>query len=180
MKTSNFEMLLNPVRMRILQNLIGGRRLSTQQISELLPDVPQATLYRHLKILLKAGYISVVEENPVRGTVEKIYSMNIESVNAVNKEAITLTAEEHKRCFFTYMTGLMDEFERYFEKDSIDAVKDGLSYSQGRYYLTDEEFSDFIQDLQNTFGKVIGNMPSPDRKARTIGFIMIPDGKDPG
>lgn len=179
MKISNFEMLLNPVRMGIIQNLIGGRRLSTQQISELLPDVPQATLYRHLKILLKAGYISVVEENPVRGTVEKIYSMNVESMKAVNKEAVTLTAQEHKRYFFTYMTGLMDELERYFEKDNIDVIKDGLSYSQGRYYMTDEEFSVFTQDLQNTFGKVIANMPSADRKARTIGFVMIPDKKDP-
>ncbi len=179
MKQSSFEILLNPVRMGIIQNLIGDRRLSTQQLSELLPDVPQATLYRHLKLLLKAGYISVVEENPVRGTVEKIYSMNAESLNEVNKESASLTKEEHKRYFFTYMVGLMDELERYMDKDGIDIMEDGLSYRQGRYYMTDEEYSEFISDLSRTFGNVVGNMPSSERKARTIGFVMIPEGKRP-
>ena len=179
MKQSSFEILLNPVRMGIIQNLIGDRRLSTQQLSELLPDVPQATLYRHLKILLKAGYISVVGENPVRGTLEKIYSMNTESMKEVNKEAVALTKEEHKRYFFTYMVGLMAELESYLEKDGIDIIKDGLSYSQGKYYMTDEEFSVFVTDLSAAFGKVVGNMPSPDRKARTMGFVMLPDGKHP-
>ncbi len=179
MKTSNFEMLLNPVRMGIIQNLIGGRRLSTQQLGELLPDVPQATLYRHLKVLLKAGYISIAEENPVRGTVEKVYAMNEEALNEVNEEAATLTAEQHKRYFFTYMVGLMDELESYLDKDGFDAVKDGLSYRQGRYYMTDGEYSEFIGGLQKAFAKVVGNMPTHERKARTIGLIMIPDGKDP-
>jgi len=179
MKISNFEMLLNPIRMGIIQNLIGGRRLSTQQISELLPDVPQATLYRHLKILLKAGYISVVEENRVRGTVEKIYRMNADSMNAVNKEATELTADQYKRYFFTYMVGLTDELESYFENDGVDVVKDGLSFRQGRYYMTDEEYSVFVEDLKNAFGKVVGNIPSHGRKARTIGLVMIPDGKRP-
>ena len=179
MKQSSFEILLNPVRMGIIQNLIGDRRLSTQQISELLPEVPKATLYRHLKILLDAGYILVVSENPVRGTLEKIYSMNAESMKEVNKEAAALTKEGHKRYFFTYMVGLMAELESYLEKDDIDIIKDGLSYTQGKYYMTDEEYSVLITDLSTAFGKVVGNTPSHDRKSRTLGFVMLPDGKQP-
>ena len=179
MKQSSFEILLHPIRMGIIQNLIGDRRLSTQQISELLPEVPQATLYRHLKILLETGYISVVEQNPVRGTLEKIYSMNVESMREVNKEAAALTKEEHKRYFFTYLVGLMNELDSYLEKGGIDVIQDGLSYQQGKYYMTDEEYSALITDLSAAFGKVIGNTPSHGRKARTIGFVMIPDGKNP-
>jgi len=180
MKTSYFDLLLHPIRMGIVQNLIGGRRLSTQQLSELLPHVPQATLYRHLNKLLREGFISVVEENQVRGTVEKVYSLNESSLAAANEESAVLTADEYKQYFFTYMVGLMDELERYFDRGDVDVIEDGLSYRQGKYYMTDEEYSVFINDLQRTFEKVVTNMPSPDRKARTIGFVMIPDGNVPG
>lgn len=177
MKASSLDILLNPVRMGIVQNLIGGRRLSTQQISELLPHVPQATLYRHLNRLLKEGFLSVVEENQVRGTVEKIYKLNGSALEEVNKNAAEMTADDHRRYFFTYMLGLMDELERYLKADGIDAKKDGLSYSQGKYFMTDDEYASFINDLSNLFIRVIGNTPSPGRKARTFGLVIIPDGQ---
>lgn len=180
MKKSSLDILLNPIRMGIIQNLIGGRRLSTQQISELLPHIPQATLYRHLNRLLKEGFITVVEENQVRGIVEKVYSLNGRSMEEVNKEAAEMTTDEHKQYFFTYLLGLVDELDRYFDADDIDMKKDGLSYSRGKYFMTDEEYSAFIYDLSNLFGRVIGNTPSPDRKARTFGLVIIPDGQKYG
>lgn len=179
MKTSSFDLLLHPIRMGIVQNLIGDRRMNAQQIGELMPGVPQATLYRHLNKLLEVGIISVVEENPVRGTVEKVYSMVSKAMEAVNEEAMKLTADDHKRYFFTFMTGLMEELEKYFDNKNTDVLKDGLSYRRGRYYMNEEEYAAFIDDLKNAFGKVIGNTPAPGRKARTIALVMIPDGSHP-
>jgi DNA-binding HxlR family transcriptional regulator len=166
--------------MGIIQNLVGGRRLSTQQISELLPHVPQATLYRHLNILLKEGFISIVETNQVRGTVEKIYCLNGVSMEEVNKEAAEMTPNDHKQYFLTYLLGLMDELEHYFDVEGIDIQKDGLSYTRGKYFMTDEEYMAFLQDLSSLFGRVIGNTPSPERKARTFGLVIIPDGQKHG
>jgi DNA-binding HxlR family transcriptional regulator len=180
MKKTSLDILLNPVRMGIVQSLIGDRRLSSQQISELMPHVPQATLYRHLNTLLKEGFISVVEVNQVRGTTEKIYSLNGKSMEEANNEAAGMTASDHKQYFLTYLLGLMDEMERYVNVEGIDIKKDGLSYSRGKYFMTDEEFSAFMHNLSNLFGSVIRNTPSPDRKARTFGFISIPDGQKYG
>lgn len=177
MEKTSLDTLLNPIRMGIIQSLIGGRRLSTQQIGELLPHVPQATLYRHLNRLLKEGFITVAEENQVRGIVEKVYSLNVSSMEKANKESAEMTADEHKQYFFTYLLGLMDELERYFDTDGFDINKDGLSYSRGKYFMTDEEYFAFINDLSNLFARVIGNTPSPERKARTFGLVIIPDGQ---
>lgn len=177
MKKTSLDILLNPVRMGIVQNLIGGRCLSTQQISELLPHVPQATLYRHLNRLLKEGFISVVEENQVRGIVEKVYSLVGKSIEEANKEAAEMNTDDHKQYFFTFLLGLMDELEHYFEADGCDVHKDGLSYTRGKYFMTDEEYSVFLKDLSNLFGRVISNTPSPGRKARTFGLVIIPDGQ---
>ncbi|MDZ7834458.1 MAG: helix-turn-helix domain-containing protein [Alkalibacterium sp.] len=70
------DLVMHPIRMRIIQTLVINKNLSTQQISDYLPDVPQATLYRHINKLVEADFIKPVLENKVRGTVEKIYALS--------------------------------------------------------------------------------------------------------
>ena len=71
--TMNFlNPILNPVRMRRIQSLAKNKNMTVQQIAQELTDVPQATLYRHLNKLLKAKAIVVVQENKVRGVLEKV------------------------------------------------------------------------------------------------------------
>ena len=80
--------ILHPVRMRIMQSLLGGKELTAQEISNRVSDVPQASLYRHLNSLLEAEVLEVVEENKVRGTMEKVY--------ALSNQLETMTAKEVK------------------------------------------------------------------------------------
>ena len=40
-----------------------------------LPDVPSASLYRHIKILNDNAFIIVIGENKIRGTVENCVSI---------------------------------------------------------------------------------------------------------
>ena len=80
--------ILHPVRMRIMQSLLGGKELTAQEISKRVSDVPQASLYRHLNRLLEAEVLEVVEENKVRGTMEKVY--------ALSNQLETMTAKEVK------------------------------------------------------------------------------------
>ncbi len=58
-----------------------------------MPDVPSASLYRHIKILNDSAFIIVVEENRIRGTVENVYSLNREAleVDAENGTAVWLS-----------------------------------------------------------------------------------------
>ncbi|MEE3919206.1 helix-turn-helix domain-containing protein [Micromonospora sp. BRA006-A] len=68
------ETALHPVRIRILR-AAAGARVTTHDLVELLPDVPQATLYRHLATLVKTGMLDVVQEREVRGAVERVYAL---------------------------------------------------------------------------------------------------------
>lgn len=51
------DLLLHPVRMRIVQQLIAGDPQAILQLAQRLGDVPQATLYRHMKLLLEADWL---------------------------------------------------------------------------------------------------------------------------
>ena len=46
------EVMLNPVRMRIIQTLVAKQNMTTTEICEKISDVPRTTLYRHIKVLL--------------------------------------------------------------------------------------------------------------------------------
>jgi len=173
---SKAKLILHPVRMKIVQTLIGSKEYTVQQIAARLTDVPQATLYRHLNKLLEAEVLKVVKENQIRGTVEKIYALNEHEVS--NKRELTkLSKDEHLNLFLTFMTHLLGQYENYLNQENIDLIKDGVSYRQAMVYLTDQEFQEFIQELSQVYKKVLDNEPSNDRKARHLSTIFVPEAK---
>src|SRR5215467_1711411 len=49
------DLLLHPVRLRIVQAFLGDRALTTSALAGELADVPPASLYRHVAKLVRAG-----------------------------------------------------------------------------------------------------------------------------
>ena len=88
MSNKKIDNILHPIRMKVLQTLIGGRQLTVQQIGERLTDVPQATLYRHLNKLLETEILTVVAEKKVRGTTEKVLAIN-ENANLLTEKELS-------------------------------------------------------------------------------------------
>ena len=70
------EIVMNPARQRIFQYLLVNETGTVKEMRKALPDIPSASLYRHVKILLDNGILTVVEENRIRGTVESVYKLN--------------------------------------------------------------------------------------------------------
>lgn len=169
--------ILHPVRMRIIQTFVVSGHQTAQQISELIPEVPQATMYRHLKALLQAGVVNIIEEKPNRGTVEKVYAL-AEKMPGGAEEFLKASKEEHFQFFLSYMLNLMGEFERYIGQKEWDLVKDGAGYSQACLYGTDEEFNEMFKEIGDSIGKLLKNKPSPERKLKTLATIVIPGIKE--
>lgn len=63
------EVVMNPVRQRIFQYFLLHETGTVKDIKKALPDVPSASLYRHVKILADSSILVVVGENRIRGTV---------------------------------------------------------------------------------------------------------------
>lgn len=177
-KESTVDVILHPVRMRIIQYLIN-QQLSAQQLKELLPDIPQASLYRNIKKLVESEVIHIVDEIPVRGTVEKVYSMQDPKAGSIGPDEINnLPKEEKMAMFIKYMANLMGEFERYINQQNVDFVADGVSFRQASIYLNDEEFLEFIKDLAAVYSKVLPNQHDKKRRRRTVATMMIPEPKE--
>ena len=167
------ELALHPVRIRILR-AVAGARLTTHDLIELLPDVPHATLYRHLATLVKAGLVEVVEERKIRGAVERVYALPVQGATLDPAALATATPEEHARYFTAFVSSLLSEFSRYLSRARIDFAADGVGYHQLVLHLTDAELATFAADLNAVIGPLLRNEPGEGRVPRLLATILLP------
>jgi DNA-binding transcriptional ArsR family regulator len=169
--------MLHPVRMRIMTALSGSPGLTPMQLAERLNDVSQATLYRQISRLAKSGILAVLEERPVRGTVEKVYTLNKNASLRIDpQDFATLSKEDHLRYFNAFTVTLLDEFARYLNHTPhIDLVADGVGYTQVVLWMNDEELTDFARAVNQALAPHIVGQEVLGRKKRIFSTIMIPD-----
>src|SRR5262252_5573749 len=122
------DLLLHPVRLRIVQAFLGDRALTTGDLAAELPDVPAASLYRHVAKLVDAGVLAVVNERRVRGALERTYALRTSEATVKPDELANLTPDKHREMFMTFIAALLREFDRYLERGKIDLIRDGVSY----------------------------------------------------
>ncbi|MBY8853690.1 helix-turn-helix domain-containing protein, partial [Saccharothrix sp. MB29] len=72
------ELLLHPVRLRIVWALSGDRVRTTTDLCVTLSDVPKTSVYRHVALLAEGGLLEVADEQRVRGVVERHYRLRRE------------------------------------------------------------------------------------------------------
>ncbi|MGG3449827.1 helix-turn-helix domain-containing protein [Domibacillus aminovorans] len=174
MKHSKMKLILHPVRMKIIQSLVNGRKLTVQQLTERIKDVPQATLYRHMNTLLEAEFIEVVQENQIRGTVEKVFALKEQKPEA-QEEFLNWSKEEHIELFFMFTTQLLGLYENYLNKGDVDLVKDGAGYRVANVHVTDEEYVELVQKIGALIQEASLNEPSSERKVKNLATIIIPE-----
>jgi DNA-binding transcriptional ArsR family regulator len=176
--TSRAELILHPVRMRLIVAL-ARRQRTARQLGEILADVPQATLYHHLGLLTKGGVLRVVEEHPVRGTIEKVYALASDQFLSPEDMAAA-TPDDHLRYFTAFVTGLLADFGRYLQSGPMDMVRDGVGYHQLVLHLADEELMRMAQALNAALLPFLRNGPAPNRRRRLFSTVLMPDVAPPG
>lgn len=174
MDNSQPDLILHPIRMRIIQAL-AGEQLTPQQLAEKLIDVPQATLYRHLSKLAKASIVTVVAERPVRGTVEKVYQVNLVAARVAGEDMQNASREDHMRYFTTFVASVLGDFGRYLKQDEADPIADEVSYHKYLFYLSNEELKQLTSELGTVLLKYAENKAEPTRQRRIMSVIVIPD-----
>ncbi|MGH8128402.1 MAG: helix-turn-helix domain-containing protein, partial [Gammaproteobacteria bacterium] len=94
-KKTVIDVLLHPIRLRIVRAFLGDAKLTARDLAERLGDVPQATLYRHLNRLAEAGVLTVTSESPVRGAMERTYRFNSKAVKVPSGDFGVIDPETH-------------------------------------------------------------------------------------
>ena len=159
------EIVMNPVRQRIFQYLLVHPTAAVKEIRAALPDIPSASLYRHMKILTENGILTVVGENRIRGTVESIYQLN--------KSALEID-DADGRAVQSALLGLCASFAKYFSSGSPDPRKDMLMMSACTLTLTDTDFANFLSEINQVAVKYMDTPVKEGSKTRRITLISAP------
>jgi hypothetical protein len=168
------DLLLHPVRLRIVQAFLGERALTTGQLRDELPDVPAGSLYRHVARLVDGGVLAVVAERRVRGAVERTYVLRASRARIGVDELAAMSREEHRQAFLAFLAGLIGDFDRYLAREAIDPLRDGATYNLAGMWLDDAEMAELGRELAIVLQPRLANEPGDGRTRRILATVLLP------
>lgn len=169
MKNIN-DIMLNPVRMRIIQTIAARQTLTAAEICEKISDIPRTTLYRHIKILLDNDILSVVSEQKIRGSLERTLAINTGEIVKHN------TLENASQNAFAFLMKKYVKLQNYFNGENPNPVKDRVFMNTTILMATDDEFDQFLSELSGLLTKYSFET-TKGRKARDISIISTAEEK---
>lgn len=177
MSLTKAEMVIHPVRFRILQALMG-ETLTTQQIADHLPDVPKSSIYRHLKMLLGGEMIAIVDTQLVNGIQEKRYGLWQRPYLDAD-DVSDITAADHLRYFTIYILATLRGFADYLESAAdengqVDLLADRVGYTEAALYVNPDELNALQQGLSDLLSQFANNQPGNGRHKHKFALITHP------
>ncbi|WP_328409240.1 helix-turn-helix domain-containing protein [Nocardia sp. NBC_00403] len=170
----SLELLVHPVRLRIVHAMSGGQTLTTAQLCARMPDVSKATVYRHVELLAGGGILEVDSEQRVRGAVERHYRLRRERAVIDADTAASATTDDHRRIFAAAMATLLAEFNSYLDRDQANPTEDLVGYRQHAMWLDHNELVDLISALRAAIIPRLKNPPAPGRSQYLLSPILFP------
>lgn len=164
------KLMLNQVRHRILQYIHHHGNVTVREIGSALSDIPQATLYRQIKLLLDGGLIRVCGQRQVRGTLEHTYGLASELEEVVGSDESKLSDVGAQFA----LLGIAQDFADYYADEDADAVRDLYSIQSVPMMMSDEEFAGYIRQIEKLTRSYIHNEPTSERRIRRVTLISSP------
>lgn len=178
-KTNRLDLVIHPVRLRIISAL-GNKKMTPGEIAEQLPDVPQATLYRHIKRLELGGIIGVAETHHVRGTLEKVYSLDDPAkVNFTEDDIRNLTAKDHERFFTSFIAAILHQFSHVAKAaEEHPELLGRLGYHTNTVAMDPEDLPQFQQEFGELLEKYTEKSESKQSAQSadfTLSTVLLPE-----
>jgi len=174
MKNKKSDLLLHPIRLRIILAM-GGKDQTTAKLAELLPDVPQASLYRQVGTLFDAGLLEVVNERRSRGVIERTYRL-VESEAIIDKaDAANISGDTLLSGFVTFTGALIDSMTRYTAHPKAKPSKQPFGFNQVPLWLSKNEAEQMSADMKAVLVRYTQLEKSRKRNRVMMSTIIIPE-----
>jgi len=181
-RTPGPDLILHPIRMRLIVALGAGVPMAAAQLLERMPDVPPATLYRHLAVLRRGGIITFADESGpreaverrTRGAVERRYVLRAGAASLAPEDLASATPDDHLRWFASFLASLLGSFSRYVGAGVPDLARDGVGYREVVLQLSDDELAQMSVALNTALMPFVAHAPGNGRTARLFATVLLP------
>lgn len=161
------EVMLNPTRMRIIQELAAQPTLTSTQLCQKINDVPRTTMYRYINLLLEHNLLTIVSEKKIRGSIERTLALNINEFQKLN------TLENLSQNALGFLLEKYGRFHTYFTRPQPNPGQDRIFLNNTVLMLSDSEFNSFLSDLRDLLIRYQFET-AQERKPRDISIISAP------
>ena len=168
MKKSYAELMMNPVKLRIMGQVAQRGEIGAKELKEILSDVPLSSIYRHLNEWEEAGILCVAQETKIRGTIKKTYAIRKEFTQE------NVSGEQLEQMVHTGLSIIGTEFYQYFSGEDIDVERDCIDFSSMVFWLSKEEYADIRKELAELVKRYSKNKKTEERMARRVTFLSSP------
>ncbi len=168
------DLVMHPVRLRILHAMAGDRVRTTTELCAQLRDVPKTTVYRHVGLLAEAGLLEVAGEQRVHGAVERRYRLNRSRAVISPDAAASMSLDDHRHGFAAAMAALLADFGAYLDREHADPTADAVGYRQIPLWLSRSELTELITEITAALLSKGGNEPTPERGLYLVSPILFP------
>lgn len=158
------KLLLNPARLRIIQYISIHGEATARDVCQSMQDIPKATVYRHTKLLENSGLLQIVKENRIRGTMEKVYSVNKGALPVEDNKTMSNLAAG-------YFIGLMRDMEMCLTKKDCDLKRDLIFFNSAILNVSDEEYKQMLDKIAIVLKQYMEFPSATDRKRRKFSMI---------
>jgi DNA-binding transcriptional ArsR family regulator len=168
------DLLLHPIRWRIIQRVLG-REVTTTDLRQDLPDVAATTLYRHVAALIDGGVLTVVRERRIRGAVERTLTLDqsTDVAHIEDAEARAMTPDQHRRGLLLMLTQLTADYDRVVEHGYLDSRHEQFGFNQVSLYVDSDDLDTLRRGLQTLVEPYLRAAPGKDRI--TLSTVSLPD-----
>jgi DNA-binding transcriptional ArsR family regulator len=172
------DLILHPIRFRIL-TAISSYHMAAKEIAEVMPDIPQTTLYRHINALVEGGLLKIVGEKQIRGTIERTFALT--SPPSLTAEDLRgMSRQEGEQAFTMFLSSLMSDARAYLnhkpENAEISPLEDGVQISKVQLFLDEVEFQEMSSKILELMLKAAQNQPREGRRRRMFSCVFMPVG----
>jgi DNA-binding transcriptional ArsR family regulator len=168
------DLVLHPVRIRIVFAAMDGLPFTTSEMARRLPDVSKASMYRHIAVLADGGLLEVESEELVNGIVERHYRLLRVRAMIDPAEAAAMTNDDHRRGFAAVTGHVLAEFNAYLDRPDSNPTADSVSYRQVPLWLTEAEKAGLVEDFTTAIQARAALEPSTGRKRHLLTTIFFP------
>ena len=174
MTEARTSLLLHPVRLRVLQAALG-RTITTAELAAALPDVPTASLYRHVAALVDGGVLEVVGERAVRGSTERTFQVALPAASLGSEDIAHLSAQDHLDGITAFVGGVLQAATDYLTVPDASPGDDGFGFRQVALWADDEELAELVDRLREVVAVAAERGPAPGRRRRVLSTVLLPD-----
>ncbi|WP_052255100.1 transcriptional regulator [Salinicoccus sp. YB14-2] len=168
-----FKLFKNQTRFKIALALIDKPEgLSIMELNELLDDVAQATLYRHVNAMHEDKLLKIVKTKKQRFGVENFYAIDSKGYKIDEVEWSNASYDDKVDFVSYYFMFVLQSYQSYLKSNGKN--DDRTTFSITKLNLKDDEFENFQSDLNELISKYYNGRQSKDKKERMISLVIVP------